>query len=166
MTAPLPPSRHADLMDAHGFWRQFVVAYYFDTPGDQVVGTVIKFWSEGRPTEDAAPCLRLQTKDGRRFDITAHQERLKAELVKAAPAKGDQVRITYTGEAEKAAPGFNKAKLFTVEVKRLPDPRAPERSENGSEPTTESATENESEPGKKPKSQTTQATPKPGETGG
>ena len=38
--------------------------------------------------------------------------------MKAAPVKGDALRITYTGEAERAAPGMSKAKLFTVEVRR------------------------------------------------
>lgn len=111
-------SRHAELMDADGFWRQFVVAFYFDNPGDELVGVLVKFWREGGGGDDSVPALRLQTKDGRRFDVTAHQERLKAELVKKAPVKGDWVKIVYKGEAERAAPGMSKAKLFTVEVVR------------------------------------------------
>lgn len=110
-------SRHAALMDADGFWRQFVVAFYFDTPGDMLVGTLQKHWADG-PRDDMVPHIRVQTDDGRSFEVTVSQERLKAELVKAAPAVGDRLRITYTGEAEKAAPGMNKAKLFTVEVRR------------------------------------------------
>lgn len=110
-------SRHAALMDADGFWRQFVVAFYFDKPGDELTGTLVKYWPEGRG-DDAVPGLRVQTGDGRQFDVTAHQERLKAELVKAAPAAGDRLRIRYDGEAERAAPGMSKAKLFTVEVRR------------------------------------------------
>lgn len=110
-------SRHADLMDADGFWRQFVVAFYFDTPGDVLVGTLRKHWADG-PRDDMVPHIRVQTDDGRIFEVTVSQERLKAELVKASPAVGDRLRITYTGEAEKAAPGMSKAKLFTVEVRR------------------------------------------------
>ncbi len=114
-------SRHAALMDADGFWRQFVVPFYFETPGDEIVGVVVHKWSEGRG-DDAIPAVRLQTRDGRRFDVTAYQERLKALLVKAAPADGDWVKIVYTGEADRAAPGMSKAKLFTVEVKRPDSP--------------------------------------------
>lgn len=110
-------SRHAALMDADGFWRQFVVAFYFERPGDEITGTLIKYRADG-PRDDAVPSVRLQMADGRVFEVTAHQERLKAELVKAKPAIGDKVRIVYTGEAAKAAPGMNKAKLFAVEVRR------------------------------------------------
>lgn len=104
-------------MAADGFWRQFVVAFYFDQPGDVLVGTLVKHWADG-PRDDLVPHIQVQTQEGRRFEVTVSQERLKAELVKAAPAVGDRLRITYTGEAEKAAPGMNKAKLFTVEVRR------------------------------------------------
>lgn len=114
---PTIASHHARVMDAAGFWRQFVVAFYFDRAGDELTGAVVKYWSDGRG-DDAAPAVRIQTDDGRRFDVTAHQERLKAELVKAAPAVGDRIRIRYDGEAERAAPGMNKAKLFTVALRR------------------------------------------------
>jgi hypothetical protein len=110
-------SRHAEAMDADAFWRQFVVAFYFETPGDELVGTLVKYRAEG-PRDEAVPCFRVQRPDGRVVEVTAHQERLKVELVKAAPAIGDRVKIVYTGEAAKAAPGMNKAKLFTVEVRR------------------------------------------------
>lgn len=110
-------TRHAALMDADGFWRQFVVAFYFDKPGDTLVGVMQKHWADG-PRDDLIPHIRVQTDDGRRFEVTVSQERLKAELVKASPAVGDRIRITYTGEAERAAPGMSKAKLFTVEVRR------------------------------------------------
>lgn len=98
-----------------------MVAFYFDNPGDELVGVLVKFWREGTG-DDSVPALRLQTKDGRHFDVTAHQERLKAELVKKAPVKGDWVKIVYKGEAERAAPGMSKAKLFTVEVRRPGSP--------------------------------------------
>lgn len=130
-------TRHAAVMDADGFWRQFVVAYYFEKPGDVLVGTLLKHWADG-PRDDLIPHIRIQTDDGRRYEVTVSQERLKAELAKASPAVGDRLRITYTGEAERAAPGMNKAKLFTVEVKR-PGSQTPGRSEA----TRGSATEND-----------------------
>lgn len=100
-----------------------MVAFYFDKPGDEVAGQLVKYWPEGRG-DDAVPAVRIQTEDGRRFDVTAHQERLKAELVKAAPVVGDKIRIRYDGEAERAAPGMSKAKLFSVVVKRPSQPAA------------------------------------------
>lgn len=111
-------SRHADLADATAFWRQFVVPFYFNEPGDSVTGFLLDYSTEGRHKDELKPVVKLQTKDGRVYTVTAHQARLRAELVREAPARGDTVRITYHGEAEKAAPGMNKAKDFTVEVKR------------------------------------------------
>lgn len=108
-------SNPAHLIDKMAFWRQFNVAFYFDQPGDEVAGELLDTWAEGRGV-DAVPALRLQTSDGRRFDITAHQERLKAELVRKTPVPGDWVTITYLREADKYAPGMSPAKLFRVEV--------------------------------------------------
>jgi hypothetical protein len=104
-------------MDAAGFWRQFVTAFYFENPGDEIKGTLVKYRADGRG-DDAVPCVTIQTATGRRHEVTAHQERLKALLQAAEPAVGDRIRIVYDGEAAKAAPGFNRAKLFTVEVRR------------------------------------------------
>ena len=108
---------HADLMAAAEFWRQFPVMFYFDNEGDEIAGALISYTDEG-PTKDPVPRIRIQTKDGRQYDVIAHQERLKAALVRLAPARGDRIRIKYTGEADRAAPGMSKAKLFDVEVRR------------------------------------------------
>lgn len=113
-----------------------MTAFYFENPKDEVAGALI-WYGPPSPRPDDAPQLRIQTKDGRVREVTAHQERLKAELCRLEPAIGDRIRIVYDGEAEKAAPGMNKAKLFTVEVRR-PNPQTPGRSE----PTRGSATEN------------------------
>lgn len=110
-------SRHAALMDAAGFWRQFVTAFYFDKPGDEVAGALL-WYGPAAPKPDDPPQIRLQTKDGRVVEVTASQERLKAELVRLEPAVGDRLRIRYDGEAERAAPGMSRSKLFTVEVRR------------------------------------------------
>lgn len=110
-------SRHADVMDAVAYWRQFVVAFYFDTAGDELVGTVRRLLEE-RTRDEYVPKIEVLTKDGRVYTVTAHQARLRAELVREAPAVGDAIKITYDGEADRAAPGMNKAKEFTVAVKR------------------------------------------------
>lgn len=138
-------SRHADLMDAAAFWRQFPVMFYFENEGDEIAGALISYAEEGSP-KDPVPRIRIQTKDGRLFDVVAHQERLKAALVKAAPARGDRIRIVYTGEADRAAPGMSKAKLFTVDVIR-PGSQSRGRPEN----TAGSATENALGTGENPR---------------
>jgi hypothetical protein len=104
-------------MDAAGFWRQFVTAFYFDAPGDSIAGTLIEYDADG-PPKDPTPRLTIQTREGDRYTVTATQERLKAALKAHCPAIGDAVRITYTGEADRAMPGMSKAKLFAVEVRR------------------------------------------------
>lgn len=108
---------HAEAMDAKGYWRQFVAGYYFDSPGDSIAGTLIEYGEDG-PRNDPVPRLIIQTKEGDRFRVIVTQERLLSALKAACPAKGDSLRITYTGEADKAAPGMSKAKLFEVEVRR------------------------------------------------
>ena len=118
-------SRHAALTDATGFWRQFVTTFYFDTAGAEVAGTLL-WYGPANAKADDAPQIRIQTREGRVHEITATQERLKAELVRLEPAQGDRLRIVYTGEAEKAAPGMSKAKLFTVEIRRQ-GPQSQER---------------------------------------
>lgn len=108
-------NRHAALMDAAGYWKQFVVNFYFDNAGDQVQGHILELLYAKK---DDPPRFKLQTPEGLVFVVVAQQARLKFELVKASPAVGDKIRITYNGEAEKAAPGMNKAKDFTVEIWR------------------------------------------------
>lgn len=108
-------TRHADAMDAAAYWRGFTVNFYFDAKGDQVEGRVLELMNVKR---DDPPAIKLQTRDGRVYIVTGRQARLRSELVKAAPAVGDIVTIVYEGEADKAAPGMNKAKEFTVRVKR------------------------------------------------
>jgi hypothetical protein len=121
-------SRHADLMDASGYWREVVTNFYFDKPGDEVEGTVLELLPKGR---SGPPGLKLQTKEGDVWIVTAHQARLQFELKKAQPAKGDLVRITFTGQADKAAPGMSPAKEFTVKVRRQ-DSRPPESAKSAS----------------------------------
>lgn len=109
-------SRHAQAMDAVAYWRQFVTAFYFDKPGDEVAGVVLDLVEPDR--KDPTPALKIQTRDGRVYVVTGYQARLRAELVKQAPAVGDAIKITYHGEAKSSAPGMNRAKEFTVVVRR------------------------------------------------
>lgn len=107
--------RTAD-MDAHHYWRQFPIRVYWDTP-KEIVGTVLHL-GEQRAKDGYLSVLTLQLEDGTRVEMLVTQTRLLAELVDKKPAVGDKVKITYTGEAAKAAPGMNPSKEFTVVVKR------------------------------------------------
>lgn len=115
-------SDHARLMDADGYWRQFEAPFYFNSPGDRVEGHVIQLVTVRRGDP---PAIKVQTQTGRVYIVTARQARLLAELVKAAPAVQDWIVITYNGEADKAAPGMNKAKEFSVDVRRAKPQTAP-----------------------------------------
>lgn len=110
-------TRHSDQMDAKAFWNQFVTGFYFEKVGDSIAGTVIDYESEG-PPKDPVARLYLLTKEGAKRYVTVTQERLKAALQEACPGRGDQLRVVYVGDADRAAPGMTKAKLFTVEVRR------------------------------------------------
>lgn len=119
--APLPKSRHLELSQAAQFWRQFLVNYYFETKGQVLKGVVIDYREVG-PLDDPIPEVVLQTKDGRRYKVLASQERLKALLADAVPARGDWLKITYQGESDKAPRGMSKTKLFDLEVFRVESP--------------------------------------------
>lgn len=107
---------HADQMDAYQYWRQFPVRVYWDTP-KQVEGTVVRLGEE-KTRDGILPLLVVRLADGTVAEILVSQARLTAELVAQKPAVGDRIRITYTGEASKAAPGMNPTKEFAVAVRR------------------------------------------------
>jgi len=115
---------HADDMDAKGFWNQFVTAFYFENVGDTIEGNVLDYEAEG-PARDPVPRLFLLTKAGAKRYVTVTQERLKAALQDKCPGRGDWVSIKYSGDAERAAPGLTKAKLFDVTVRRKASSPAP-----------------------------------------
>lgn len=114
-------SRHAELMDAAGFWKQFPVHVSWDEP-KEIVGTVLELLNHKDPAGAYHPKLRIHLGDGSVAIVIASQARLLAALVEASPAKGDRIRIRYKGEGERAAFGLNKTKEFTVEVRRKGSP--------------------------------------------
>lgn len=103
-------------MDAAGYWKQVRTPFYFQNPNDTVKGTILELLP--MPRKDDPPGFWLQTDEGDVYLVTARQARLKFELKKLAPAVGDRIKVTYHGEAKKAAPGMNPTKEFTVEVRR------------------------------------------------
>lgn len=109
-------SRHAAQMDAAAYWRQFPITVKFVEPYEYV-GKLIEL-GEVRQRDEILPKLRLQQKDGTILVIIVGQVLLLAELARTQPAVGDMVKITYHGEAKRAAPGMNPTKEFTVDVRR------------------------------------------------
>ena len=125
-------SRHAAVMDADGYWRQFPITVRFDKAEQEVIGRILDL-QQVRVREEYLPKLRIQQKDGTILIVVVGQTRLLAELAEKRPAKGDWIKIVYNGEAERAAPGMSPTKEFTVEVHRpgTPDP-GPSKTPNGS----------------------------------
>lgn len=118
-------------MDAHNYWRQFPVRVYWDVP-KEIVGVVVRL-VEQKAKDGILPVLVLQLDDGTIAEILVSQTRLTAELVDKKPAVGDKVKITYNGEATRAAPGMSPSKEFTVAVKRpVSQPEARPESVRGS----------------------------------
>lgn len=109
-------SRHAELMEASGYWREARAVFYFEEPDDCVAGAILELVPMARKGDP--PGLVIQSREGDVWIVPARQARLVFELKKAEPAVGDRIRITYTGLAANAAPGMRKAKEFTVEVIR------------------------------------------------
>lgn len=112
-----------DDLDAAHYWRQFPITVRFEKPDQEVVGRIVEL-TEIKVRDEYLPRIRLQQKDGTILIVVVGQTRLLAELADKRPAKGDWLKITYHGEAKRAAPGMNPTKEFTVEVKRpgTPDP--------------------------------------------
>lgn len=104
-------------LNAHQYWLQFPVTAYFDTPGTVVAGHLLEHLVV-KTADGPIPRLKVQTERGRVVIVNVSQERLRAALVRKEPAVGDHLTITYHGEADRAARGMNKAKEFTVEVRR------------------------------------------------
>ena len=82
--------------------------------GDAIEGTLIS-WDA---YSEKYPVAHIQTADGLVRIFRFAQTRLRELIADANPQIGDVIFIRYDGEAEKAAPGMNKTKLFTVEVRR------------------------------------------------
>lgn len=109
-------NRHARMMDADGYWREARAVWYFAEDTPCIAGSILELLPVKQRGDPSG--LVIQTKEGDVWTVVAHEARLLFELKKAKPVPGDRIRITYTGLAPKAAPGMNRAKLFTVELRR------------------------------------------------
>lgn len=86
----------------------------FEKPGDQVKGELIA-WDA---MAEKYPVMHLRTDDGMIRIVRLTQVRLLERVVDLNPDIGDRLFIRYDGEANRAAPGLNKTKEFTVEIRR------------------------------------------------
>lgn len=100
------------------YWRRWPAPLTFTNPGDEAIGVVI---GTGDP-RDQWPELHLKQDDGIVRIVRITQARLRELLGELVPCEGDWLRIVYTGDAKKAAPGKSPTKEFTVEIRRAKDP--------------------------------------------
>lgn len=125
-------------MGAPEFWRQFPATISFLEPCT-IVGTVERLSAfENRDGGFPQVHLRLDNEMGVIVNVT--QARLLAEFVRLLPDVGDRIRIRYTGQSSKAAPGLSPTKEFTLEVQKAgsqpqgrPDGTSGDTSENDPE---------------------------------
>jgi hypothetical protein len=96
------------------YWKRWPVPLTFANPGDEATGEIIATGD----LRDKCPELHIRQADGIVRIVRITHARLHELLGELTPGVGDRVRIRYTGDAEKALPGMNPAKEFTVEIKR------------------------------------------------
>jgi len=94
-----------------GYWKRWPVTVSWAEPGE-VVGTVMALGD----LKEKFPQLQVRTPEGLMLTVNVVQARLHELLAKAEPQPGDKIRIRYLGVADKALPGMNPTKLFTVEI--------------------------------------------------
>lgn len=105
------------------WWRRFPVAWHFDQPCT-LVGTITDV-DDIKTRDGLFPRLHIETAQGDRYIVTAAQARLLALLVELRPRRGDRIKITYLGTADKAPHGLSPTKQFDVRLKRAETPPGP-----------------------------------------
>lgn len=117
-----PEDRTAHERDARlHYWRRFPVTVQFTEPC-RIVGRVIQLADQNTAT-GPVPKIKIRQEDGFEVYVIAYKSRLLAALVDAMPVVGDDISITYRGEAPRGAP--SSWHEFTV---RLRPPAAQEAS--------------------------------------
>ena len=98
----------------NNYLSRWPVPITFEKPGDQIKGELIAWDSMA----EKYPVMHLRTADGFIRVVRLTQTRLLERMVDANPDIGDHLLIRYDGEAERAMPGLNKTKEFTVQIRR------------------------------------------------
>jgi hypothetical protein len=96
------------------YWKKWPVPLTFTEAGDEATGEIIALGD----LREKWPELHIRQADGIVRIVRVTQARLHELLGEAVPCAGDRIRIRYTGDAQKAAPGMSPAKEFTVELRR------------------------------------------------
>lgn len=102
------------------YWNQFIATVAFMEPTE--IEGVIEWLDTTKVTGGTAPMFLVRLDSGQGFRVVATQARLLEELTRKRPRAGDTIKITYHGEAAKAAPGMSPTKEFSVEVTRNVSP--------------------------------------------
>ena len=101
-------------------WTRFPYTVSFATPC-QVAGTILAL-EDIQTADGTGTRITILQADGNTAIVNAIQTRLRAELIPLDPQEGDRIRITYIGEAKKAAPGMSPTKDFRVEIRKVSQP--------------------------------------------
>lgn len=108
------------------YLRRWPAPKTFTEPGDEIRGTLIG-WD---PLSEKYPVIHIQTADGMVRIVRVTQVRLHEQLAELDPDVGDRLLIRYDGEEEKAMKGHNKAKKFTVEIRRANGSQPPDNAKS------------------------------------
>jgi hypothetical protein len=102
------------------YWKNWPVPLTFTEPNDEATGEIIALGD----LKEKWPELHIRQADGIVRTVRITHARLHELLGEQKPCAGDRIRIRYTGDAPKTAPGMSPTKQFTVEIRR-PDSRPP-----------------------------------------
>lgn len=109
------------------YWKRWPVPLTFTKAGDEAIGEIVALGD----MKEKWPELHVRQADGIVRVVRVTQARLHELLGELTPGVGDRVRIRYTGDAPKAAPGMSPAKEFTVEIRRKEqESRPPEKAKS------------------------------------
>lgn len=99
----------------------------FTEAGDEIKGTLVAWDAQS----EKYPVLHIKEPTGMVRIVRITQVRLHEQLVDLDPDLGDRLWIRYDGEEDKAMKGHNRAKKFTVEIRRAKDPDPSGGTDNG-----------------------------------
>jgi hypothetical protein len=86
----------------------------FETPGDQIVGTILAIRKHTFPDGKVAPELIIRKDDGEECTLTAGQVVLSRRLSELRPSEGDRLAVVFTNVEKRD--GGKTLKHFDVQV--------------------------------------------------
>lgn len=103
------------------YFKRWPIPKTFTEVGDEVKGELVAYDA----MSEKYPVIHVKTAGGMVRIVRITQARLLERIAELNPNIGDRILIRYEGEAKKAAPGMNRVKEFTVEVRRQGSRPAP-----------------------------------------